>query len=44
MIQIDLMKIEEIKKYYHWLSRLIDTFESEEIFDFVPIEEENKEY
>jgi DNA-binding transcriptional regulator GbsR (MarR family) len=36
MIAADKHKINEAITYYHWLSRLIDTFESGEIYNFVP--------
>ncbi|MEF3302634.1 GbsR/MarR family transcriptional regulator [Paenibacillus sp. GYB003] len=32
----DLAKIEGALRYYDWLDRLIDTFESGQIYDFVP--------
>lgn len=32
----DLTKLKSTLEYYDWLDRLIDTFESNEIFDFVP--------
>ncbi len=35
-IKLDLMKLEKIKNYYNWLENLIETFESGEIYDFVP--------
>ncbi|MGF7030794.1 DNA-binding transcriptional regulator GbsR (MarR family) [Paenibacillus mucilaginosus] len=35
-LQTDLHKIDEAIRYYQWLDRLIDTFESGEIFDWVP--------
>jgi len=36
----DLKKIKQIKEYYDWLKRLIHTFETGQIFQFVP--KENK--
>lgn len=36
VISIDIHKINEAISYYHWLGRLIDTFESGEIFNLVP--------
>ncbi len=39
LLEIDAHKIREGIKYYRWLGRLIDTFESGEIFDLVPREE-----
>jgi Predicted transcriptional regulators len=36
---IDEQKINEALKYYRWLHRLIDSFESGEIFDFIPKED-----
>lgn len=32
----DIKKLEHAFEYYDWLSRLIDTFESNEIYNFVP--------
>lgn len=34
--QIDMEKLTNILAYYDWLSRLIDMFESQEIFKYVP--------
>lgn len=39
LLERDEQKLNEAIKYYKWLTRLIDTFESGEIFDFVPKEE-----
>lgn len=36
LVNSDIIKLKETLEYYQWLNRLIDTFESEEIFDFVP--------
>ena len=38
--QIDITKMKSALSYYEWLNRLVDSFESEEIFDFIP---KNKE-
>jgi len=38
----DLKKLEKSEEYYHWLERLINTFESEEIFTFVKRKMEEK--
>lgn len=35
-VDLSIERIENGLEYYHWLSRLIDTFESHEIFQFVP--------
>lgn len=35
----DKEKIEEALKYYKWLDRLIDSFETGQIFEFIPREE-----
>ncbi|MGE8204687.1 GbsR/MarR family transcriptional regulator [Heyndrickxia sp. NPDC080065] len=32
----DMEKLNRTLEYYDWLNRLVDTFESEEIFNFVP--------
>lgn len=39
--RLDFKQLMETKAYYHWLQRLVDTVESEEIFEFLP--KENKE-
>lgn len=36
----DIEKLNYIKRYYSWLDRLINTFESHEIFDIVPLDDE----
>ncbi|WP_003540552.1 GbsR/MarR family transcriptional regulator [Desulfotomaculum nigrificans] len=36
LVQIDMEKMKNMLAYYDWLSRLIDTFESHEIFKYVP--------
>lgn len=38
-VDMDIQKMTEAVQYYKWLSRLIDTFESGEIFEWVPKEE-----
>lgn len=35
-VDLSIQRIENGLEYYNWLSRLIDTFESHEIFQFVP--------
>ena len=35
-IKMDLLKLDEIRAYYDWLKRLIDTFETGKIFELVP--------
>ncbi|MEO3945822.1 GbsR/MarR family transcriptional regulator [Gorillibacterium sp. CAU 1737] len=39
-VQADLVKIDEAIRYYKWLIRLIEAFESEDIFQLVPKENE----
>lgn len=39
ILEKDEQKLNEAIKYYRWLNRLIETFESGEIFEFVPKEE-----
>lgn len=39
LLASDKAKIEEALKYYRWLDRLIDSFESGEIYEFLPKEE-----
>lgn len=39
LLKSDKQKIEEALAYYRWLDRLIDSFESGEIFDFIPKEQ-----
>ncbi len=36
IIKSDIEKLEYTLEYYEWLNRLVDTFESHEIFKFVP--------
>ncbi|RTE11220.1 GbsR/MarR family transcriptional regulator [Paenibacillus whitsoniae] len=36
IVQVDLAKIDEAIRYYLWLDRLIDAFESGDIFNYVP--------
>ncbi|MGE6260742.1 GbsR/MarR family transcriptional regulator [Heyndrickxia sporothermodurans] len=36
LITNDMDKLKSTLEYYDWLNRLVDTFESEEIFNFVP--------
>ncbi|MDQ0216621.1 DNA-binding transcriptional regulator GbsR (MarR family) [Oikeobacillus pervagus] len=43
LIQMDIEKLSYTLKYYDWLNRLVDRFESHEIFNFVPIEENNEQ-
>ncbi|WP_019412666.1 GbsR/MarR family transcriptional regulator [Paenisporosarcina sp. TG20] len=35
-VQIDIEKLTYIQNYFEWLNRLVDVFENQEIFDFVP--------
>ena len=40
----DIAKLTYIRNYFDWLGRLVDAFESHEIFDLVPLKEDlNKE-
>ncbi|SHG62063.1 GbsR/MarR family transcriptional regulator [Ornithinibacillus halophilus] len=39
----DISKLQNWLVYYDWLDRLIDTFESKEILDFVPMEKKEKD-
>lgn len=32
----DILKLQDMLDYYEWLNRLIDAFESHEIFNFIP--------
>ena len=38
IVSKDIEKLNEAIKYYHWLGKLIDAFESGEIFEFIPKE------
>ncbi len=38
----DLEKLEHAQQYYEWLQKVIHLFESEEIYDIVPIQPEQK--
>lgn len=40
----DIKKLEERLKYYNWQNRLIDTFETKEILNFVPLEQKKDTY
>lgn len=42
-VENDIEKLIYIKNYYEWLDRLVDAFESHEIFDLVPMKEETEE-
>jgi DNA-binding transcriptional regulator GbsR (MarR family) len=39
LLEEDERKMQEAVKYYEWLNRLLDTFESGEIYDWVPKED-----
>ena len=41
-IELDLAKLAQAKEYYSWLESLIDSFESNTIFDFIPKPISNK--
>ncbi|WP_246942902.1 GbsR/MarR family transcriptional regulator [Bacillus pinisoli] len=38
LAQIDHLKLEKALEYYEWLNRLVDSFETKEILDFIPID------
>ncbi|MFV2047122.1 GbsR/MarR family transcriptional regulator [Metabacillus sp. YM-086] len=38
----DIKKLEERMKYYEWQNRLIDSFETKEILDFIPIKKDKE--
>lgn len=38
----DMQQLEEYKKYCYWLEQLVHSFESGEIFEFLPIDPENQ--
>ncbi len=40
--QTDIEKLERWVEYYGWLGKLIDSFETKEILDFIPIEEKKE--
>lgn len=40
-VERDLLQLEETKSYYDWLSRLVRSIESGEIFEFLPIDHTN---
>ena len=40
--QIDMIKLEDRLDYYDWTSRLIDSFETKEILNFIPIENKKR--
>jgi len=42
VLQHDKAKIEDALKYYDWVERLIESFETGEIFDFIPKEASDK--
>ncbi|KRE48801.1 GbsR/MarR family transcriptional regulator [Paenibacillus sp. Soil522] len=39
VLENDMQKIDEALKYYRWLERLIDSFETGDIYKFIPLEE-----
>ncbi|KAB7705956.1 GbsR/MarR family transcriptional regulator [Bacillus aerolatus] len=41
-VEEDLVKLQDMLNYYGWLNRLIDTFESHEIFTFIPKNDEEQ--
>jgi DNA-binding transcriptional regulator GbsR (MarR family) len=41
--KIDVEKLTSAIEYYQWLNRLVDSFESKEIFDFIPKKEKQNE-
>ncbi|MEH7345491.1 GbsR/MarR family transcriptional regulator [Bacillus sp. JJ1532] len=38
--RIDMEKLKDALRYYEWLNRLVDSFDSGKIFDFIPKDEE----
>lgn len=36
--ELDYQQLEEARKYYHWLERLVDLIESDEIYEYLPKE------
>ncbi|MCM3411833.1 GbsR/MarR family transcriptional regulator [Metabacillus litoralis] len=40
--QVDIKKLEERLDYYDWLNRLIDSFETRDILNFIPIEKKKE--
>ncbi|WP_028782298.1 GbsR/MarR family transcriptional regulator [Thalassobacillus devorans] len=40
--KLDMEKLENWREYYDWLNRLIDSMETKEILDFIPIRRENQ--
>ena len=38
--RIDIEKMKDALRYYEWLNRLVDSFDSGKIFDFIPKDEE----
>lgn len=40
--QKDIKKLEERMEYYEWQNRLIDSFETKEILDFIPIKKDKE--
>ncbi|TGB01449.1 GbsR/MarR family transcriptional regulator [Halobacillus salinus] len=41
--EVDVAKLKDWQEYYDWLDRLIHTFETKEILDFVPLHKEEQE-
>ncbi len=42
MAGTDLDKLQEAKKYYRWLEKLVDSIDSKEIFKLIPVPDETK--
>ena len=43
IVETDIEKLIYIRDYYEWLDRLVDAFEDHEIFNLVPLKDENEE-
>ncbi|MBE1554274.1 GbsR/MarR family transcriptional regulator [Sporosarcina limicola] len=41
--QLDIAKLVYIRDYFEWLDRLVDVFESHDIFNFVPMKDSSKD-
>ena len=42
-VETDIEKLKYVRDYFEWLDRLVDAFEDHDIFDLVPLNEDNKE-
>ena len=43
IVVTDIEKLKYVRDYFEWLDRLVDAFEDHDIFDLVPLNEENEE-